>query len=65
MGRPDATGVRARRAGMSALGGRLRLIAVLEASDATRRILRNLNLPTEVPPTVAARAPPGADDWAA
>ena len=29
--------------------GRLRLIAVLEASDTTARILRHLHLPTEVP----------------
>ncbi len=43
-------------------GGRLRLIATLEASDITRRILRHLDLPTEVPPP--ARAPPGADDSA-
>ena len=46
-------------------GGRLRLIAVLEASDATARILRHLHLPTEVPPPAPARAPPGVDDWAA
>ena len=45
-------------------GGRLRLIATLEASDITRRILRHLDLPTEVPPPTPARAPPGADDWA-
>ncbi len=45
-------------------GGRLRLIATLEASDITRRILRHLDLPTEVPPPTPARPPPGADDWA-
>ena len=44
-------------------GGRLRLIATLEASDITRRILRHLALPTEVPPPTPARAPPGVDDW--
>ena len=46
-------------------GGRLRLIAVLEASDATARILRHLHLPTEVPLPAPARPPPGVDDWAA
>jgi hypothetical protein len=46
-------------------GGRLRLIATLEASEATRRVLRHLGLPTEVPPPVPARAPPSLDDWAA
>ena len=46
-------------------GGRLRLIAVLEASDTTARILRHLNLPTEVPSPAPARPPPGVDDWAA
>jgi len=45
-------------------GGRLRLIATLEASDTTRRILRHLALPTEAPPPMPARAPPGVDDWA-
>jgi len=40
-------------------GGRLRLIATLEASD-TRGALA---LPTEVPPPTPARAPPGVDDW--
>jgi hypothetical protein len=44
-------------------GGRLRLIATLDASDATRRILRHLGHPTEVPPPTPARAPPGVDDW--
>ena len=46
-------------------GGRRRLIAVLEASDITARILRHLHLPTEVPPPAPARPPPGVDDWAA
>jgi hypothetical protein len=46
-------------------GGRLRLIAVLEASDTTARILRHLHLPTEVPLPAPARPPPGVDDWAA
>jgi hypothetical protein len=45
-------------------GGRLRLLATLEASDATRRILRHLGHPTEVPPPTPTRAPPGVDDWA-
>ena len=44
-------------------GGRLRLIATLEASDTTRRILRHLALPTEVPPPTPARAPPSVDEW--
>lgn len=46
-------------------GGTLRLVATLEASDTTRRILRHLGLPTEVPAPVPARAPPSIDDWAA
>ena len=45
-------------------GGRLRLIATLEASETTRRILRHLGRPTKVPPPTPARAPPGVDDWA-
>ena len=45
-------------------GGRLRLIAVIEASDATVRILRHLGLPEAVPPPRPPRAPP-LDDWAA
>lgn len=46
-------------------GGRLRLIATLAPSDTTRRILRHLALPTEVPPPTLARAPPGAANWTA
>jgi hypothetical protein len=49
----------------SRCGGRLRLVATLEASETTARILRHLHQPTEVPQPVPARAPPGADDWAA
>jgi hypothetical protein len=45
-----------------ACGGRLRLIAVIEASDATVRILRHLGLPEAVPPPRPSRAPP-LDDW--
>ena len=41
----------------------LQLIAVLEASDTTARILRYLHLPTEVPPAATPRPPPGVDDW--
>jgi hypothetical protein len=45
-------------------GGRLRLVATLEASEATRRILQHLGLPTEVPSPAPSRAPPRFDDWA-
>jgi hypothetical protein len=48
----------------SRCGGRLRLIALLDASDVTRRILRHLGLPTEVPSARPARAPPVFDDAA-
>jgi hypothetical protein len=48
----------------SRCGGRLRLIAVLDASDVTQRILRHLGLPTEVPAARPARAPPMYDDAA-
>ena len=46
-------------------GGRLRFVATLEASETTRRILRHLHLPIEVPAPAPPRAPPSADDWAA
>ena len=42
-------------------GGRLRLIALLDASVVTERILRHLGLPAEVPPGRPARAPPLGD----
>jgi hypothetical protein len=42
-------------------GGRLRLIALLDESAVTRRILRHLGLPTEVPAPRPARAPPLRD----
>ncbi|MBM3484967.1 MAG: transposase, partial [Alphaproteobacteria bacterium] len=45
-------------------GGRLRLIATLDASGVTRRILGHLGFSTEVPLPKAPRAPPGLDDWA-
>ena len=45
-------------------GGRLRLVAVLDASAATVRILEHLHLPTEVPAPAPARASPAVDDWA-
>jgi hypothetical protein len=45
-------------------GGRLRLIALLDASDVTERILRHLGLPTEVPAARPARGPPVYDDIA-
>jgi hypothetical protein len=47
-------------------GGRLRLIALLEAGDVTARILRHLRLPSEVPAARPARAPPrlsGDESW--
>ena len=43
-------------------GGRLRLLALLEAGTVTARILRHLGLPTEVPPARPARAPPLPSD---
>ncbi len=39
-------------------GGRLRLVALLEVSTVTARILRHLGLPSEVPAARPARAPP-------
>ena len=39
-------------------GGRLRLIALIEASAVIRRILCHLGLPDEMPPARPARAPP-------
>jgi hypothetical protein len=45
-------------------GGRLRLIALLDASAVTARILRHLGLPDTVPAPCPSRAPP-LDDWAA
>jgi hypothetical protein len=47
-------------------GGRLRLLALLEAVAVTARILRHLGLATEVPAARPARAPPlpAADEWA-
>ncbi|MGE0445040.1 MAG: transposase [Vicinamibacterales bacterium] len=45
-------------------GGRLRLIALLDASAVAERILRHLGLPTEVPQARPARAPPLRDDAA-
>lgn len=44
-------------------GGRFRLIAVLDASAATVRILEHLDLPTAVPAPTPARASPPADGW--
>jgi hypothetical protein len=42
-------------------GGRLRLIALIDESAVTQRILRHLGLPTEVPEARSARAPPLPD----
>ena len=39
-------------------GGRLRLIALIEAAAVVRRILAHLGLPTEVPVARPSRAPP-------
>ena len=44
-------------------GGRLRLVAMLDASAATARILSHLHLPTEVPAPAPSRASPATDDW--
>jgi hypothetical protein len=41
-----------------ACGGRLRLVALIEQPGVIARILRHLDLPTEVPGTRPARAPP-------
>lgn len=43
-------------------GGRLRLVALLEAGTVTARILRHLGLPSEVPAARPARASPLASD---
>ncbi len=43
-------------------GGRLRLVALLDASAATQRILRHLGQLTEVPQARPARAPPLRDN---
>ena len=43
---------------MSAVGGRLRLIALIEEASVIERILRHLGLPAEVPEPRSARAPP-------
>ncbi|MFN2444699.1 MAG: transposase [Vicinamibacterales bacterium] len=45
-------------------GGRLRLLAVLEASAVTTRILQHLGLPTTVPEARPSRAPPDSRMWA-
>jgi hypothetical protein len=44
-------------------GGWLRLMALIEASAVSARILRHLQLPAGVPAARPSRAPPG--DWAA
>jgi hypothetical protein len=47
-------------------GGRLRLVALLEAGTVTARILQHLGLPAEVPAARPARAPPlarGDECW--
>jgi hypothetical protein len=44
-------------------GGRLRLVAVLDASAVTVRILQHLHLPTEVPAPAPTRASPAPDEW--
>jgi hypothetical protein len=43
-------------------GGRLRLLAVIEAPSVIRRILAHLGLSTEVPAARPPRAPPLAFD---
>jgi hypothetical protein len=42
-------------------GGRMRLIALIEAGAISQRILRHLGLPVEIPATRPARAPSLAD----
>ncbi|MCX6553119.1 MAG: ATP-dependent helicase HrpA [Acidobacteria bacterium] len=39
-------------------GGRLRLIALIDDEAVIERILRHLGLPTEIPASQPARAPP-------
>jgi len=39
-------------------GGRLRLIALIDEAAVIERILRHLDLPTEIPASHPARAPP-------
>jgi len=45
-----------------ACGGRLRLVATLAHPPVVRRILSHLDLPTEVPQPLPARAPPEATE---
>jgi ribosomal protein S27E len=46
------------RALCASCGGRLRLIALIEEAAVIDRILRHLGLPTEIPASPPARAPP-------
>lgn len=42
-------------------GGRLRLVALIEAASVIGRILRHLGVPAEIPPPRPARAPPSGE----
>jgi hypothetical protein len=39
-------------------GGRLRLIALIQQGEVSRRILTHLGLPADMPATLPARSPP-------
>jgi len=54
----DRLTVVVRRAGVSTLRGRMRLIGVIEHAAVVQRILRHLSLPSDVPEPHPARAPP-------
>ncbi|TMA66215.1 MAG: ATP-dependent helicase HrpA [Deltaproteobacteria bacterium] len=43
-------------------GGRMSVIATIEAGEVMRMILGHLGLPTEPPKPLPARSPPGAHD---
>ena len=58
MGGLDAAGFRSRRSGMPPrCGGRMSVIATIEAADVLRKILGHLGLPTDPPAPLPARPP--------
>jgi hypothetical protein len=67
----DAPELWIRRAGVSACGGRFRLVTLIETPSVIQHLLRHLGLPTDVPAARPSRAPPagvhgdGFDDDAA